>query len=406
MLFSTTLLASFLALVSAAPGNPKVLTFPVTKHQKDPKFVQHHVQHNSLPDPVVIANEFSYYSIGLGLGTPAQQFNVILDTGSSDLWVYNITDTGDCSQQACQETGQFDKSKSSTYHSLDEEYFIQYVKGNASGNWGTDTLSIGSVSLPDFQFAVADNAQGNTGVLGVSVEGSESVHNKAQEYTSFPVALQKAGYIDRRVYSLYLDTANADNGTFLLGGIDHAKFDGDLTVLPMVNPSAFYVNFTSISLDGKDIAGAGEAVLDSGTTLTYIPDEAYQVIAKKLGINELNSFFGITTVDCNQDISLDFNFNGVTITAHKDQLIIPNVDSAASLDSSPACRPTTSLFSETPFCETPTWSTISRTPRSALPRPTTPTRPIFDLSPALSNSPLDSNTLTQSIICTFFGSVQ
>lgn len=324
MLFSTTLLASFLALVSAAPGNPKVLTFPVTQHHKDSKFVQHHIQHNSRPDPVVIANELMYYSIALGLGTPAQEFNLLLDTGSSDLWVYNITDTKDCNQGACQATGQFDKSKSSTYHSLDEEYFIQYVKGNASGHWGTDTLTIGSASLPDFQFACADNAEGNTGVLGVSVEGSESVHKGQPHYTNFPEALQKAGYIDRRVYSLYLDSANATNGTFLLGGIDHAKFDGELTVLPMADPREFLVDFNSITFDGEEVVKTGAAVLDSGTSFTYLPDEAYQTIAKKLDIKSDDLFFGMTTVDCNKDISLDFKFNGVTITAHKNQLILPN----------------------------------------------------------------------------------
>lgn len=324
MHFSTILLSTVLGLVLAAPGNPKVLTFPVTKHSQDSKFAKHHVEINSRPDPVVITNEITYYSIALGLGTPAQQFNLLLDTGSSDLWVYNITDNNNCAMDQCQETGQFDKTKSSTYHSLDQQYFIQYVKGNASGTWGTDTLSIGNgVSLPDFQFAVADNAEGATGVLGVSVEGSESVHKGQSHYANFPVALQNAGYIDRRVYSLYLDTVNATNGTFLLGGIDHAKFDGELTVLPLADPRAFYVDFNSISFDGEDIVKTGVAVLDSGTSFTYIPDEAYKTIKKKLNIGD-NTFFGLPVVDCNKELSLDFNFNGVTITAPKEQLLIPS----------------------------------------------------------------------------------
>ncbi|QNP97844.1 aspartic peptidase domain-containing protein [Yarrowia lipolytica] len=323
MFFSTTLVASFLALVSAAPGNPKVLTFPVTKHHENSKFAQHHLLHNSRPDPLVITNQFTYYSINVGLGTPVQNFQLLLDTGSSDLWVYNVTDTADCAYQACQQTGQFDKSKSSTYHSLDEDYFIQYVLGNATGYWGTDTLSAGSVTLPNFQFACADNAEGQTGILGVSVAGSESLHKGQKPYANFPLALQNAGYIDRRVYSLYLDQNDATNGTFLLGGVDYAKFNGSLTVLPLATPNAFFVDYKSIAFDGEQVAEAGAAVLDSGTSFTYIPDAAYQKIAKKLNIGD-NTFFGMTTVDCNKDFELEFNFDGVTIKALKEQMLIPS----------------------------------------------------------------------------------
>ncbi|AOW03152.1 aspartic peptidase domain-containing protein [Yarrowia lipolytica] len=322
MHFSPTLLASFLALVSAAPSNPKVLAFPFTRHQQDSALVQHHLQlSNHRPDPVFISNEFQYYSIDLTLGTPAQKFNVLLDTGSSDLWVYNVSDTTDCAGGACKNTGTFDSSKSSTYHSIDDKYFIQYVSGNASGNWGTDTLSLEGVSLPDFRFATIDNAQGNTGILGVSLPGSESVRKGESTYDNFPIALQKAGYIDRRVYSLYLNDTNAFNGTFLLGGIDHAKFNGSLTVLPLPSPDEFAVKYENIILDGKPIAKPGYTVLDSGTSFSYIPETVYNTIAKKHNLGDV-TFFGLPSIDCKANVSLDFEFDGVTIHAQREQLII------------------------------------------------------------------------------------
>lgn len=98
MLFSTTLLASIVSLALAAPSTPKVVTFPVTKHHRDSKFAQAHL--HTRQTPVSIANQQDYYSIALGLGTPVQNFNVLLDTGSSDLWVYNVTDTNDCKKAA------------------------------------------------------------------------------------------------------------------------------------------------------------------------------------------------------------------------------------------------------------------------------------------------------------------
>lgn len=35
----------------------------------------------------VLANEQSFYSVELAIGTPSQNLTVLLDTGSADLWV-------------------------------------------------------------------------------------------------------------------------------------------------------------------------------------------------------------------------------------------------------------------------------------------------------------------------------
>ncbi|RDW24896.1 aspartic peptidase domain-containing protein [Yarrowia lipolytica] len=325
MHFSTTLLASFLALVAAAPSNPKYLTFPITRHHNDSEFVQqhHHLLTRQAPIPVDILNKGAYYSIALNLGTPAQDFNLLLDTGSSDLWVYNITDTTDCNNNQCDVTGQFDGSASSTYNFLSDDYFIQYVSGNASGNWGTDTLTLGSVSLTDFQFACASNAAGNTGILGISVQGQESVGRYGSEYPNFPVALQNAGYIDRQVYSLYLNNADSSDGTFLIGGIDTAKYSGSLTVLPLTQQDALQISYNSITYDGAQVGGSGQAVLDSGTSLTYIPDAAYQALATKLGLSSSpDPISGLIDIPCDSDVSVEFNFDGVIITATSEQIVL------------------------------------------------------------------------------------
>ncbi|KAG5367953.1 Candidapepsin [Yarrowia sp. C11] len=326
MQFSTALIASFIALVAAAPSNPKFLTFPITKHRKSSDLVQNHRSLLTLqaPIPVDIVNNGAFYSIALELGTPAQQFNLLLDTGSSDLWVYNITDATDCSNNKCASTGQFDGTQSSTYNFVSDDYFIQYVSGNASGNWGTDTLSLGGATLSNFQFACASNAAGNTGVLGVSVEAQESVGQYGTEYPNFPVALQNAGYIDRLVYSLYLNTADSTDGTFLIGGIDHAKYSGNLAVLPITQEYALSVDYTSITYNGDEVAGSGQAILDSGTSLTYIPDAAFQTLVSDLGLyDSLDPNTGLVDIPCDSDVSVEFNFNGVTITASAEQLVLP-----------------------------------------------------------------------------------
>lgn len=322
MRFSITLLASIVSLGLAAPSNSKVVTFPVTKHHKDSAVAQQHLQSlQTRQTPETITNQLSFYSIALSLGTPAQNFNVLLDTGSSDLWVYNVTDTKDCNKNACAFTGQFNGADSSTYTYLNDDYFIQYVSGNAQGNWVTDTLSIGSIDLENFQFACAEAAGGGLGVLGISVEPNESLQG-APEYPNFPVALKNAGYIDRVVYSLYLDTTTASTGTLLLGGIDYDKFSGSLTYLPMADSGSLDLNYESITYNGIQYAGSGVATLDSGTSYTYIPDSAFQSLKAQLNLGSLDHDSGLYTIPCDTDVTVEFNFKGVTIAANSDNLIL------------------------------------------------------------------------------------
>ncbi|KAG5361014.1 Candidapepsin-3 [Yarrowia sp. B02] len=327
MLFSTALL-TFASLVLAAPSNPKVVTFPVTKHHRNSTFVQHHLHTRQIPESLV--NHQAFYSLALSLGTPAQEFNLLLDTGSSDLWVYDVKDTTDCVNDQCSYTGQYDSAGSSTYNFLNNNYFIQYVSGNAYGSWVTDTLSIGDVTLDNFQFATVTKAGGDTGIVGISIQGQESLAKGQGQYPNFPIALKNAGYIDRIVYSLYLDSGSATTGTLLLGGIDTAKFDGSLVYLPLADSDGMDVQYNSISFNGQQISGGNVATLDSGTSLTYLPDGAFQALAKQLNLADQDDQ-GLYSIDCDADFTLEFDFGGVTISASSSNLIVTDGEDQCAL---------------------------------------------------------------------------
>ncbi|KAG5355169.1 Candidapepsin [Yarrowia sp. B02] len=320
MLLSNTIIASILAtLAVAAPATSKVLELPVTRHKNPNKNHSQYLEHLSTPQ-VTVTNKEYWYSVSLKLGTPAQDFNVLLDTGSSDLWVYSSKDKTDCDNGNCDFTGQFNAALSSTYHFLNNDFSINYVGGTSSGSWGTDTLQIAGATLKNMQFAAADNAGGGQGILGVSFRSTESTQDN---YDNFPLKLKDDGYIDRTVFSLYLDDIKASTGKLLFGGVDKAKYEGDLAVLPLTESGSFQVAYSGISINGKSYGNGGNAVLDSGTSYTYVDTEAFEQMNQRLNFQGQDESTGLPIIDCNSNQDVTFHFDGKDIVAPSSQMVIP-----------------------------------------------------------------------------------
>jgi hypothetical protein len=73
----------------------------------------------------------TFYLGKVNIGTPKQNFTVVLDTGSSDLWVTDKSWSGSGKNR-------FDSSKSSTYKKQSGTFSIQYGSGSVSGFEGMD----------------------------------------------------------------------------------------------------------------------------------------------------------------------------------------------------------------------------------------------------------------------------
>ncbi|CRG89996.1 putative aspartic-type endopeptidase opsB [Talaromyces islandicus] len=302
---------------TTALAEPRVLHMPITRNANHPGPLAKRASPSNTAQ-VTVVNDISYglYYVNATVGTPGQELSLVLDTGSSDVWFFG--------------PGAYDPKKSSSYKLLNKgDFEIQYgTEGSdVQGDYISDTISFGGATVKQATMAVAYQvAQVPTGIMGIGFDTNEAiVAEGGQPYKSIIDRMVAEGVISTKAYSLWLNDLFSSDGNCLFGGYDTKKFSGNLLSVP-IQPDAqsgqltsMTVAWTSLSLNTgsstKSITPsnfAEPALLDSGTTLSIIPEQLY---------DELHSFFeaqddesGNAIVDCGTldkaDGTLDFQFGG------------------------------------------------------------------------------------------------
>lgn len=117
---------------------------------------------------------------------------------------------------------------------------------------------------------------------------------------------------------------NSPDGTILFGGIDHAKYSGDLHYYPVSDPSAGpLIEFDSLKVNGTEIDINLPVALDSGSLAIYFPDTPFKAIGKALDLTNYDEKMGLYAIDCNAKVAVDFKFDGLTISADSSSLVLP-----------------------------------------------------------------------------------
>ncbi|KAI9646735.1 hypothetical protein NHQ30_004732 [Ciborinia camelliae] len=275
-------------------------------------------------------NEETLYFANGTLGTPAQKLRLHIDTGSSDLWVNTASSTL-CSGKGspCKAAGTYTANSSSTYAFVSSQFNISYVDGSgASGDYVTDTFTIGGTTLDKLQFGIGYTSSSAESVLGIGYEINE-VQQKA--YNNLPAQMVADGLINSNAFSLWLNDLDASTGSILFGGVDTAQYHGQLETLPIQKESGYYAEFlitlTEVMLGNTVIAKdqALAVLLDSGSSLTYLPDAMAEAIYEIVGA-QYDSSEGAAYVPCSlasNNSALNFTFTSPTIQVTMNELVIP-----------------------------------------------------------------------------------
>ncbi|CEP22242.1 APR1 [Cyberlindnera jadinii] len=257
------------------------------------------------------------YYTEIGLGTPAQIFNVILDTGSSNLWV----PSADCTSLACYLHTKYVHDDSSTYKANGSEFEIRYGSGSMEGYVSQDTLQLGDLIIPKQDFAEATSEPGLAfafgkfdGILGLAYNSISVNHITPPVYNAID-----QGLLDKSQFAFYLGDADKneeDGGVATFGGYDKSKFTGDITWLPVRRKAYWEVKFDGIGL-GKEYAelqGTGAAI-DTGTSLIALPSGLAEILNAEIGAKK--GWSGQYAVECDTRDSLPdltFTFDGYNFT--------------------------------------------------------------------------------------------
>lgn len=290
--------------------------------------------------PENMANGFYMYEADLYIGSDKQLVKPMIDTGSSDLWVMldsnpYCTDSNEynCTDQI------YDPETSTSYKNMSVPYDIQYLDTTGAFGWFAkdDILFDGGSVLRQAEFAVANLANSSEGVFGIGFTNGESsiVYNSnntsaGYRYPNLPVSMKDQGLIDRVAYSLYLNDVEAQEGEILFGGVDHAKYDGNLSLLPMLQLYRgfdddylldFRMMLNAISAKSRDKVCslfndfAVPFLLDSGTSYAIMPPTMLQGMANAMNYDSMyeDAFY---SGDCDTPFDFDtfeMNFMGTKV---------------------------------------------------------------------------------------------
>nr|XP_042098583.1 pregnancy-associated glycoprotein 3 isoform X5 [Ovis aries] len=141
-----------------------------------------------------------FYVGNITIGTPPQEFQVVFDTASSDLWVPSIF----CNSSTCSTRVRFRHRQSSTFRLANKTFGIMYGAGKMKGVVVHDTVRIGDLVSTDQPFGLSVVESGFEhrqfdGVLGLN-------YPNLSFSKTIPIfdKLKNEGAISEPVFAFYL----------------------------------------------------------------------------------------------------------------------------------------------------------------------------------------------------------
>ncbi|CAI5452486.1 unnamed protein product [Caenorhabditis angaria] len=268
-------------------------------------------------------SDFEYLG-NITIGTPDQSFQVVLDTGSANLWIPGTNCITNCDKKR-----KFNSSASETFVKNGQNWQIQYGSGSASGILGKDTVKIGAtgeqqLAIPKTTFGIADKVSADfksdvsEGIFGLafttlSVNGItppliNAINQNLLDQPLFSVFLEKRGNLQ-----------DVGGGVFTYGAVDNTNCGDIIAYQPLSSATYFQFKATRFRLGKYLNAKVVDVISDTGTSLLGGPPPVIQEMAIQAKA-EYDFIDGVYLIDC------DANPGplGLTIGSHAYEIDISN----------------------------------------------------------------------------------
>lgn len=275
---------------------PVVLSLPVMRVPAPHPIAGRHRQHvhdrfmnrytrlaqkATFPAEIDIKNEDDVVFYGvIALGRPAQQFRVIFDTGSANLWVPS-EECINCDSMKLH--NKFDGPSSSSYEHSRYGVELAYASGSCKGFLARDRLSFGNVTVEKvpfvevFQVSSPFPSSDFDGVFGLAFNG---LSQPAGLQTPLDLMMKVYGNRMReKVFSFLMSDDPSVPGELVFGAVPMDRYPSGIRWLDVVKdvdttgkPAYRFwaISMDSISFGGTRLTGR-VGLMDSGSSCLVLP---------------------------------------------------------------------------------------------------------------------------------------
>lgn len=232
------------------------------------------------------------------VGSPAQDFNMVFDTGSSVVWTMG----SDCYN--CDGSGQthrkFDASKSTSYtpdSRFPDGAQLSYGSGTVMGDVGKDTLTVGDMSVGvslvnAMEVTEPFPSQPLEGLIGLGLDDGGSAAG-LRGYVPWLRKLKESGKVKDTAFWFNMTGkvkpgSHSTNGELVIGDIPYDDlYKGSVHWVPVQRSGSIGYIYWMLGSEGSNVGDTaldpnGGVVVDSGTSLVAVPADAYNALRDSL----------------------------------------------------------------------------------------------------------------------------
>jgi len=263
----------------------------------------------------------SYYG-SIAVGTPPVAYDVVLDSGSADLWLVDSQCTTNCNGFP-----PYNPSSSSSFTNASKPFAITYGSGQASGYLAQDVVQMAGFQVQNQSLGLCDQIsdglliQPVSGLMGLGWQALSSSGAKP-----FWQALYESNVLDQPLMAFYLTRfqnvtgakTQEPGGVFTLGSTNTSLYTGqiDYQDIPSGFTSYWTLAIKNLTVNSNSVTvpsgQSSYAAIDTGTTLIGAPAAQVAAVYAQIpnSVAGTGNYDGYYLYPCSSNVNVAFSFGG------------------------------------------------------------------------------------------------